>query len=93
MPWKSHPVAELTGHPIEFSIKCGCTRVLTARAEYFLERFGSDATIEQAERRMKCRTCEQRPTITMHLQWGVSEGRDRRVNPPPLPEWVREGLG
>jgi hypothetical protein len=42
---------------------------------------------------MKCRTCEQRPTITMHLQWGVSEGRDRRVNPPPLPEWVREGLG
>lgn len=92
MSWKANRIAELVGHCIELRIECACTKVVTAPPEYALNRIGPDATIEDAERRMKCRACGQRPTIWLKLEWGVSGGRDRRVDAAPLPEWVRGAL-
>jgi hypothetical protein len=87
--WKSNRIAELVGHPVEFHLHCGCKGLRVVRAEWFISHLGQAATVELAERRMICRLCKQRPRFEMKLQWSVSGGRDRRPNPPPLPEWAR----
>lgn len=88
--WKTHPVTEIDEHHIEFDGTCGCTKVSVVRAAYFVQRFGAAATVAEAERRMRCRTCRQRPTFVMSLQWAVVGGRDRRREPAPLPDWIRD---
>lgn len=89
--WKDHRFAEMIGHLVEISVSCGCTKVSVCRPRYFIDQLGKDATPRDAERRMKCRTCKQRAVLTLGRQWAVDEGRDGRVDPPPLPEWM--GLG
>lgn len=93
MSWKANRIADTIGHRIEFALHCGCTSLKVARPKFMLERLGPSATIEDAERRLICRKCKARPRVTMSLEWAVSGGRDTRVDPAPLPGWVREGLG
>jgi hypothetical protein len=88
MSWKSNRIAELEGHRVSIGVACGCTRVLTRPPSYFTDRFGPDATFEDSERGMVCRVCDQHAVLTISPDWGVSGGRDRRVNPPPMPSWV-----
>lgn len=91
--WKQHPVAELIGHRVEFYLHCDCTKLTVAKPEYLLDRLGPGATVALAERKMKCQTCNGRPRVEVTLEWAVSDGRDLRVDPPPLPEWVRSQIG
>ncbi|WP_343518075.1 hypothetical protein [Sphingomonas sp.] len=86
--WKEHRFAEFEGWPVLFGIRCGCTRVISARYGYFMGRLGDDARPLDAERRMRCQTCHERAVITLSLEYAVSGGRDRRVNPPQYPEWM-----
>ncbi len=37
---------------------------------------------------MRCQTCHERPKLSLEQDWGVSGGRDRRVDPPEYPEWM-----
>lgn len=90
--WKTRLVTEIDEHQIEFESACGCTKVSVVRAVYFVQRFGPGATIEEAERRMRCRTCKRRPAFTMTLQWAITGGRDRRPERPPLPDWIGDHL-
>lgn len=81
-------VAHLIGHPVAVYIECGCTRVISTTPEALLKRLGPAATIEDGERRMICKDCGQRPKLLPQGHWGVTGGRDRRQNPPPMPDWV-----
>ncbi len=81
-------IAHLIGHPCKVMLKCGCTRVVDVSATWLLERFGLEATIEDAESRLICPTCKQRPNLHPHGDYSVSGGRDRRVDPVPMPDWV-----
>lgn len=81
-------VAHLIGHPAEISIECGCTAVRVVSPAWLIERLGLEATIESAEERLICNTCKQRPRVTARGQWSVTGGRDRRVDPEPMPGWV-----
>jgi hypothetical protein len=81
-------VAHLIGHPAKIEIYCGCTAVRVVSAEWLIERLGLSVTIERAEARLICNTCKQRPTLRAHGDWGVTGGRDGRVNPPAMPGWV-----
>lgn len=81
-------IADMLDHPAEIVISCGCTAVKVGKPEWFIERFGPGATIELAERRMRCPKCKQRPKLKPKGVWGVCGGRDRRENPPPMPGWV-----
>ncbi len=81
-------IADLLEHPALITIQCDCTRVIDARPQWFLSRLGPEATVEDAERRLICNTCKKRPRLTPRGEHGVTGGRDRRVNPPPMPSWV-----
>lgn len=81
-------IAHLIGHPAKIDVLCGCTAVKSRPADWFMERMGFDVTIEVAERRMLCPSCNQRPRLKATGDYGVTGGRDRRVNPPPMPDWV-----
>jgi hypothetical protein len=81
-------VAHLIGHPAHILIECGCTRVQTVPPSWLIERFGLEATMERAAARMICRTCKQRPRLKAQGEWGVTGGRDMRVDPAPMPDWV-----
>lgn len=81
-------IADLLGHPAEVGIQCGCTRVITVLPGWLLEKLGPDATIEDGERRLVCRTCKERPRLSPKGTYAVTGGRDRRVDPPPMPGWV-----
>ena len=82
------PITDLFGHHLEISTRCGCTKVSVFGPEYLVERLGRDATLRIAEARLICRTCKARPTLLVAQDWATSGGRDHRINPPPLPEWV-----
>jgi hypothetical protein len=81
-------IAHLIGHPVSLSIYCGCTRVVSVSPQWVIERLGLSATIEVAERRLICGTCKERPKVRAKGDWAVTGGRDRRVDPPPMPKWV-----
>jgi hypothetical protein len=81
-------IAHLIGHPVEVSIRCGCTVVRVVSPGWLIDRLGMDATVEDAERRLVCNTCKQRPSLSAKGTWSVTGGRDRRVDPEPIPEWV-----
>lgn len=81
-------VAHLIGHPAKVAIHCGCTAVRVVSPEWLIERLGVTATIERAAERLVCNTCKQRPTLRPQGDWGVTGGRDKRVDPPPMPDWV-----
>lgn len=81
-------VAHLIGHPAKVSIECGCTTVRVVSPLWLIERLGLEVTIERAEERLICNTCKQRPALRAVGDWGVTGGRDQRVNPPPMPDWV-----
>lgn len=83
-------LAQLIGHPVEIGMQCGCKGYRVVRVEWVIERVGLGATLAEAERRLICRKCGERPRLELGLQWGVGEGRDRRPNPPPLPIWARD---
>lgn len=81
-------IAHLIGLPADVMIQCGCTAVKVVRAEWLIARVGIGATIEDAEKRMRCRTCGKRPRLYPQGQWQVSGGRDLSVDPPAMPSWV-----
>ncbi|MBO9624184.1 MAG: hypothetical protein J7500_15860 [Sphingomonas sp.] len=81
-------IADMLDHPAEVVILCGCVSVKVARPGWLLVRLGPEATIEDGERRLICRKCGQRPTLKPKGIWNVTGGRDRRVDPPPMPDWV-----
>ena len=81
-------IAELYGHPIEIGILCGCTTYRVVAPGWFADKLGPDPTIEEAERRLKCSQCGQRPKLKVKMQYAYAEGRDRRKDPPPVPDWV-----
>lgn len=83
-------IADLIGHPVTVQIQCGCTRVIAAQPAFFIDKFGPEATIEIAEKRMRCSTCGKRPKLYAKKDWAVSGPRDRRQNPPPFPDWVSD---
>lgn len=88
MDWRDHRFEEMARHPVEFGVRCDCTRVLVGRPAYFIERLGARATPRDAERRMVCRACGVRARLSLSLIWSVSDGRDGRRDPPPLPDWL-----
>lgn len=81
-------IAHLVGHPASVTIQCGCTRVRVVKPGYLLERLGLNATIEDGEARMRCPVCKQRPTLLPKGDWGVTGGRDSRIDAAPMPDWV-----
>jgi hypothetical protein len=81
-------IAHLVGHPAHVMIMCGCTRVLDVKPRFLIERLGLEATIEDGEARMRCPKCKKRPRLLPKGDYGVTGGRDLRVNPPPMPGWV-----
>jgi hypothetical protein len=85
---KDQPVSDLLGHQLEISTTCACTKVTVFSPEYLIERLGAGVTLRIAESRLKCRACGKRPKLHVALGWAVSEGRDMRRDPAPLPEWV-----
>lgn len=88
MDWRDYRFVEMAAHPVEIGVRCGCTRVLAARPAYFIAQLGEAATPRDAERRMLCRACGARAQLSLGLIWSVSDGRDMRRDPPPLPEWM-----
>lgn len=84
----SRYIAHLIGHPARIVLSCGCTRVLSVSPEWLLGLLGADATIEDGERRLRCKACGQRTALRPEGEYGVTGGRDRRVNPPAMPGWV-----
>ena len=81
-------IAHLVGHPAHVQIQCGCTRVIDAKPSFFIAKMGLEITIERAAERMRCPVCKQRPDLYPKGDYAVTGGRDRRVNPPPMPDWV-----
>ncbi|NYT42285.1 hypothetical protein HZY97_16050 [Sphingomonas sp. R-74633] len=81
-------IAHLIGHPAKVDIRCGCTTVRVVSAIWLIERLGIEATIEDGERRLRCRICRQYPKLRANGEWGVTGGRDQRVDPPAMPDWV-----
>lgn len=81
-------IAHLIGHPAKVSITCGCTAVKVASAYWLIERLGLAATIEDGERRLRCNSCKQHPKLQAIGDWSVTGGRDKRVEPDPMPDWV-----
>lgn len=81
-------IDDLTGYPVDITIRCGCTRVLGASIEGLTSKLGPDATFDDAERRMKCRDCGERGRIAVGVTWGHRVS----TNPEPLPDWLRAGL-
>jgi hypothetical protein len=81
-------IADLVGHPVSVALTCGCTRLLVVQPGWLLSKLGPDATIEEGERRLICRTCRQRALLRAKGDWGVSGGRDNRREPAPFPDWV-----
>jgi hypothetical protein len=71
----------MLGHPVEVTLYCACTRVIVARPGYFISRLGEHSTPRDAERRMRCRTCRERPTLKLSRCWSVS-------TPVALPDWM-----
>lgn len=88
-PYVPRRIADLLDYPVSIRISCGCTRVVVARPGWFLAKLGEEATIEDGERRLICRTCKQRPVLVAEGDWAVTGGRDRRQNPEPMPRWVK----
>lgn len=84
---ESHPLSDLIGHKVEISLSCGCTRVLIVKPGFAVARLGPGATLADIEAK-SCRTCKQNFRPRLALEWAVSGGRDRRPDPPPLPEWA-----
>jgi hypothetical protein len=85
---EDRPLTDLAGHHLEISTRCCCTKVAVFSPEYLVERLGRGATLRTAAARLICRTCRVRPELLVSRDYPTSEGRDRRVNPPPLPGWV-----
>lgn len=85
---RTGPIVELLDHPVEIDILCkGCGRFAVARPVYLHQR--GIRNLADGERRLKCAKCGGRPALRYSLQWPVGGGRDRRRDPPPLPEWMR----
>lgn len=82
------PLAELIGHHLEIATRCKCTRVVVFSPESLVQKLGQAVTLRSAAARLICRTCRERPRLLVSRDYPTSEGRDRRVNPAPLPEWV-----
>lgn len=81
-------IAHLVGHPAHIQIQCGCTTVKDRSPAFFIQRMGLEITIEAASDRMRCPTCKERPILRAKGDYAVTGGRDMRVNPPPMPNWV-----
>jgi hypothetical protein len=92
MTWKDQPVSGLTGYPATLGVSCGCTRVLAVKPLWIMERLGPDATAGDAERRMRCGTCKERPRLTLGLDWGAQLSWKTSGGPAPVPQWALEGL-
>jgi hypothetical protein len=87
------PLANLIGHNVMISTRCGCTKVVDMSPERLIRKLGKGATLRIAASRLRCRTCRQRPTVSLDRTWETSGSRDRRQDPVPLPEWARQMLG
>jgi hypothetical protein len=87
---RNGPLAELTNYPVEITLLCGCTSVKSGHVSLLIEKLGPQATIAEAERRMKCQTCGKRPRVVLGWQWGFHPTR-RRKEVPPLPGWCKIG--
>lgn len=83
---------ELLDYPVSLGVACGCTRVLTARPGWITGKLGPDATAADAERRMRCKACGERPRLRISPDWGARLSWETRGAPPPCPEWALEGL-
>lgn len=86
------PIAEMIGHEIDITVSCGCTRVISVNAAWLIDKLGRDATLRMGEAKMRCRTCKQRPKLTVEHTWATAPIRDKRRDPAPLPWWVVELL-
>lgn len=82
------PIADLIGHHLEIATSCDCARVVVMTPETVVQKLGPGVTLRIAEARLKCPGCHQRPKLSISRDWGTSEGRDNRRDPPPLPAWV-----
>lgn len=85
---ENRPLAQLVGHHLEIATRCKCSRVVVFTPESLIYQMGLKVTLHIAAERLICRTCKERPALLVKRDWGTGEGRDRRPNPPPLPEWV-----
>lgn len=82
------PLGHLFAHHLDITASCKCTKVTVFSPESLVWKLGVKATLRIAAARLKCRTCGERPTLTIARDYPTSEGRDTRRDPPPLPEWV-----
>lgn len=85
---EDRPLHDLVGHHLEIYTHCACKKVVMFTPEWLVRRLGAAATLRLATARLKCEDCHERPTLTVQRSYGTSEGRDRRRDPPALPEWV-----
>lgn len=82
------PLADLIGHHVELLTSCKCTKITVFSPAYLVSLPNPVTTLRSARKRLKCQTCGERPTLTLGREYSISDGRDGRRNPPPLPEWV-----
>lgn len=87
------PLSTLIGHELEIATRCGCTRVVVFTPETLVGKFRHGVTLRIAQDKLICSKCGQRPTLLVSQSWATSGGRDRRSDPPALPEWVVGLLG
>jgi len=87
------PISDLIGHGIEISTRCQCARVVVFTPQVMINKLGPGVTLRIAGAKLRCKHCGERPALLVQRDWATSEGRDRRVNPPELPGWVRGLLG
>lgn len=82
------PIAALLGTHINILTHCRCMRIVQFSPEQLSARFGADATLEDAERRLRCKDCRQRPTLECRWSWTNVMGLDRGVKLPEVPDWT-----
>ncbi len=82
------PIAALLGTEIAILTRCGCKRVVQFSPERLAARFGPAATLDDAERRLRCRDCGQRPALVCKWSWTNIMGLGRGVKLPEVPEWT-----
>ena len=82
------PIAALLGTHINILTKCRCMRIVQFSPEQLAARFGRDATLEDAEGRLRCKDCGQRPALVCRWSWTNVMGLGRGVKLPEVPDWT-----